>query len=89
MSMKFTWIDKPYHYEASRSLTKIKWLSTLKNIQKYFQTDDIKKTRFGWLVNKSIIITPNKKWKYVGTEDWFNYHTVRTLSLELLKDKSE
>lgn len=89
MSSEFKWIEKPYHYKANRSLTKLKWLNALKGIQRYFQTNDIKKTRYGWLVNQSILISPNKRWKYVGTDEWFTYYTVRTLALELLKDTSK
>ena len=36
MNMEFKWIEKPYHYNASRDLTKLKWLNALKGIQRYF-----------------------------------------------------
>jgi len=85
MKRKFKFVKRPWHWEAN-NFTKSKWFQCFKTLQNQFQSDNIRPCRWGFIVNDVYVITPKKKWKFVGGKEWFTYETITKLVKELNKD---
>jgi hypothetical protein len=85
MKRKFKFVERPWHWQAN-NFTKSKWFQCFKTLQNQFQSDNIRPCRWGFIVNDVYIITPKKKWKFVGGNEWYTYETLTKLVKELNKD---
>ena len=85
MKKQFKFVKNPWHPEGD-SWNKARWFQVFKTLQRLFQSDNIRPCRWGFIVNDVYIITPKKKWKFVGGKEWFRYETLTKLVKELDKD---
>lgn len=82
---KFKFVKSPWHYLGD-DWNQAKWFKCFKTLQNQFQTDNIKPCHHGFIVNNIYLITPNKRWKFVGGKEWFRYETLTKLVKELNKE---
>ena len=73
------------HWRRASDNNYLNWDNCLQELLKHYSEDDIYLNAQGYIVNDKYLISPHKKWRAIGRDQWYFYKNIDDLVTKYLK----